>query len=144
MRARRPALALVTALVLAACATDGATPSPSAPTALPSGELGVVTQEAASAAALGLCEVLSGLPTDPETAMATFHDRVHEELHVIAAATQVEDRAAAAALLQAKERVEADFDGPDAADAGGDLEALAAALRDALAAIGLTAPDCRA
>ena len=145
---RRPLRSLTAAsslaLALAACGADGTTPSPSAPTALPSGGLGIVTQETTSAAVLGLCEVLSGLADDPETAMDTFHDRVHEELHVIAAATQTQDRAAAAALLQAKEKVEADFAGRDAADAGDDVEALAAALRDALDAIGLAAPDCPA
>ena len=132
------------ALVLFSCGGDGAATSPNSPTHLPSGELGVVTQEAASAAVLGLCEVIGGLPTDIETAMDTFHDRVHEELHVVAAATQSQDRAAAAALLQAKERFEVDFAGPMAADAADDLEMLSTALRDALAAIGLSAPDCPA
>lgn len=147
-RRRAPVLiavaVLVSALVLTACGGDAATPNRPSPTPLPSGELGVVTPDAASAAVLGLCEVMSQLPEDPEAASATFDDRVHEELHIVAAATQVQDRTAAAALLRAKERVEADLAGPGAADAGSDVDALLKAVRSALAVIGLTVPDCRA
>ena len=146
VRAWRLILGLsVMAALLAAC--DGGTAEPSAtPTAPPpSGELGVVTPEAASAAVLGLCEVRSGLATDPRGAAATFENQVHEELHVIAAATEIQDRQAAATLLQAKEKVEADLADPaTAAGSGADVDALLSAVRSALTAIGLSAPDCPA
>jgi hypothetical protein len=133
------------AILLTACGGNAAEPSASPATPLPSGSLGVVTADAASAAVLGLCDVRSGLSTDPQGAAATFENEVHEELHVIAAATEVQDREAAATLLQAKEKVEADFADPAAGgDAGPDVEALLSAVRSALTAIGLSAPDCPA
>jgi len=148
MAAVRPSrlLALsVTAALLAACGGGTAEPSATPTAPAPSGELGVVTPEAASAAVLGLCDVRSGLSTDPQGAVATFENQVHEELHVIAAATEVRDREAAATLLQAKEKVEADLADPaTAAGSGADIDALLSAVRSALTAIGLSGPDCPA
>ncbi len=81
--------------------------------------------------------------SDPNTANAIFYDKVHEELHVIAAATQVRDRAAAGNLLLAKEKIEAELlehPLPDAYPA--DVKTLEEATRAALGAIGLSAPPC--
>lgn len=138
-RARPPLIALVLALLLTACgAGAGRAPEPTA-----SGELGVVTASDARALVAALCEVAARAGTDPEGAGRTLHDRAHEELHVLAAAVEPVDRAAAAALLVAKERVEGDLgsDGPPtpfAEDAADLVEAARAALR----AVGLPAPPC--
>ncbi|HXF73861.1 MAG TPA: hypothetical protein VNO79_14785, partial [Actinomycetota bacterium] len=71
------------------------------------------------------------------------HDRAHEELHVLAAAAERVDRGAAAALLLAKERVEADLEpGGPLARLPGDAAALLRAARAALRAVGLPAPPC--
>jgi hypothetical protein len=107
----------------------------------PSGALGPVTTEAAGEAVLGLCELADA--TDAAQAEATFLDRAHETLHVIAAATEVRDRAAAASLLEAKQVVEADLSERNLpAGFGGDVGMLIGATRAALAAIGLDAPAC--
>jgi hypothetical protein len=130
---------LAVAVVATACASDGgANGDPSAP---PSGALGPVTSEAAAEAVRGLCAL------EPETdrieAEATFLDRSHATLHVIAAATEVRDRAAAADLLEAKQRVEADLAGAGLPPGfAADVRALIDATGAALSAIGLDAPSC--
>ena len=132
---------LAVALVAAACDSDGGgNGDPSAPR---SGALGPVTAEAAAGAVRGLCDLEAA--TDRVEAEATFLDRSHETLHVIAAATEVWDRDAAAELLEAKQRVEADLADPDLPpDFAADVGALIEATRAALEAIGLDAPVCPA
>lgn len=131
---------LACAMVAAACGSDGGESDD--PSILPSGALGPVTPEAAAEAVRGLCDLESA--TDRAEAEATFLDRSHETLHVIAAATEVRDRDAAADLLEAKQRVEADLVDLDlppgfAADVG----ALIQASRAALDVIGLDSPACQ-
>jgi len=130
--------AIVAALVLVACGSSGETGPAS-----PSGALGIVTEEAADRAVSGLCRIRTTLAKDRDAANRIFYDRSHEDLHVIAAATQGEDPAVAGRLLQAKERVEADL-APNRLPGGfvRNLDALIAATRDALGAIGLEAPGC--
>jgi hypothetical protein len=102
-----------------------------------------VTQRDADDVMLGLCEVLAVGDSDRDRANALFYDRSHQELHVIAAATEVRDRPAAGRLLQAMERVEADLRGHRLpATFGADIEGLIAVSANALAAINLTAPSC--
>ena len=133
---------LVAAVALAACRSSGEG-SVSSPSVLPSGSLGVVTQRDAEDAMRGLCEVRAVDASDRDRANALFYDRSHQELHVIAAATEVRDPPAAGRLLQAMQRVEADLKGPRLpATFGEDAEALIAATANALAAIGLTSPSC--
>ena len=129
------------ALVAAACGSNGGgSDDPSVP---PSGALGPVTAEAAAETVRGLCDLESAM--DRAEAEATFLDRSHETLHVIAAATEVRDRSAAAELLEAKQRVEADLAGADLPpDFDADVETLIQATRAALEAIGLDAPACPA
>jgi len=129
------------ALVAAACGSDGGgNGDPSTP---PSGALGPVTDQAAAEAVRGLCALES--TTDRAEAEATFLDRSHETLHVIAAATEGQDRAAAADLLEAKQRVEADLAGADLPpDFAADVWALIQATHAALEGIGLDAPACPA
>lgn len=109
----------------------------------PSGALGPVTPEAAENAVLGLCELTDA--TGAAQAEATFLDRSHQTLHVIAAATEARDRAAAASLLEAKQVVEADLSERDLPSGfGEDVGRLIEATRAALAAIGLDARACPA
>lgn len=130
---------LALALVVAACGSDGG--GNEDPSVAPSGALGPVTAEAATAAVRGLCDLESA--TVRAEAEATFLDRSHETLHVIAAAAEVRDRGAAADLLEAKQRVEADLLGADLPpEFAADVGALIDATRAALDAIGLDAPAC--
>lgn len=133
---------LIAAVAMAACrsAEDGSLPSASV---LPSGSLGVVTERDAEATVRGLCAVRAAGPSERDRANALFYDRSHQELHVIAAATEVRDRPAAGRLLQAMLRVESDLRGRRLpATFGGDVEALIAETANAISAIGLTAPSC--
>ncbi len=134
------ACALAVAVLTVSCGGSG---EPPAPSPLPSGSLGPVTPDAASEAIRGLCDMAGA--TDRDTAAATFFDRSHQTLHVIAAATEVVDRASAAQLLLAKQAIEADLREPVLPEDFGDhLGALLEATRGALGAIGLEAPACPA
>jgi hypothetical protein len=132
---------LAFALVVAACGSDGG--GNEVPSGAPSGSLGPVTVQAAAEAVRGLCDLAS--TTDLVEAEAIFLDRSHETLHVIAAATEERDRNAAADLLEAKQRVEADLAETDLPpDFAADVGALIEATRAALEAIGLDGPSCPA
>jgi hypothetical protein len=131
-------LSIGTAILAAAC---GSGPGAGSPSPVPSGALGPVTQGAADEAIRGLCEV--AVAPDRNSADAAFADRSHQTLHVIAAATEVVDRAAAAGLLRAKQLVEADLAEPELPGGfAADVESLIEAAREALAKIGLDAPAC--
>ena len=131
-------MAIVGPLVLLSCGSDGETGPAS-----PSGALGIVTEEAADRAVAGLCEIRTTHADDSDAANRVFYDRSHDELHVIAAATQGEDPAVAGRLLRAKEWVESDLR-PERWPGGlvRDLDALIGATREALGAIGLEAHVC--
>lgn len=143
---RRPLVAaflLVASLALGGCDADGAQdgePSGSA-SPLPSGSLGVVTPEAADEAVLGLCDLVH--ESDIAEANATFLDRSEQTLHVIAAAAEGVDRVASSALLEAKQRVEADLEEGDLPQGFAvDVRFLLQAVRAALDVIGLGSPGC--
>ena len=140
-RAVRPVLAVtaVAALALAACGGAGAEPSP-APSG-PSGSLGVMTADAGAAAVTALCELRD--ETDRDAANATFFDRAHQTMHVLAAATETTDRAAAAGVLETMQVVEADLRNHTLPAGFHDhVAALVVATRAALAADVLPAPPC--
>lgn len=138
---RSAALGLLALALLPACGGSGG--DGSAPSG-PSGSLGVVTQPAADRAVSALCTMLT-TSQDRERLTALFEDQAHQELHVIAAATQERDRTAAGAMLLAKERVEADLAQRELpASMHDDTVALMRRTQDALVAIGLDAPACGA
>lgn len=138
------AATLAAATFLAACGSSDAPSDGSNPTG-PSGSVGVVTVEAAGAAVRGLCEIHSELSSDLEAANAAFFNEAHEELHVIAAATEVVDRAAAGRLLVAKERVESDLARSHLPDSFvPDVAELIGATLAALEAIDVDVPACPA
>ena len=130
------AAALALAVLGTACGDDRGEGYP-----LPSVSFGVVTPEAAREAVLGLCELRS--TTDVLRAEATFLDRSHATLHAIAAAAEARDRTSAAALFEAKQRVEAALARPELPPRfRRDVETLIDTTRDALDAIGLDSPAC--
>ena len=129
------------ALSLAACSGYGGSDHVTTSPPPPSGSLGVVTSAAAVAAVEGLCGVREA--ADAPAAKTTFYDRTHQELHVIAAATEERDRQAAASLLEAMQRVEAELEHPPLPQGfSADVETLVEATREALRSIGLDAPAC--
>jgi hypothetical protein len=103
--------------------------------------MGVMTAEAGTAAIAALCDLHGA--ADRDTANATFFDRAHANLHLLAAATETVDRVPAAGLFEAKQAVEADLQS-DALPPSfrEDVEDLLTASRTALEALDLPAPDC--
>ena len=129
----RPVGLAVAALALVAAACAGATPEHLPDTSI-STSLGVLTGTDAENMMAGICDLERG--PDLQEANTIFYGRVHERLHVLAAAAAKDDRATAGALLQAKEKVEQDLAGPALpASFGDDAAALEAAARRALVSI---------
>ena len=79
--------------------------------------------------------------TAPDAARRLFFDRSHEQLHTVARALEDVDRAQAAQLLQAKERVESDLPNPPPT-LPDDLRRLAGVYRDGLGRLAITVPPC--
>jgi hypothetical protein len=127
------------AAMLAACGAAG-TPAPPVPSG-PSGSLGVVTAAAGAETVAALCDLRD--TTARDAANATFFDRAHQHLHVLAAATENVDRVPAAGVLESMQVVEADLLSDRLPAGFGDhVEALLTATRTALEADGLPAPGC--
>jgi hypothetical protein len=129
-RARRlPAALLLAALALGAC--DGAAPDP--PDRMEDRWLAAVD---------GLCGALTSAQ-EPEASQQAFYDRSHMTLHEIAAELQSADRAAAAALLEAKDRVEGDYrTGAAPSKLEADLTRLIGATVEGLRALDVESPGC--
>ena len=97
MIARMFGLAMSLGVVLAACSGSGG---------------GTDDGDSFSAAAEGLCRTAEAAD-DSVAARGVFFDAVHQPLHQLADETAAVDRAAAAALLQAKQRVESSLETAD-------------------------------
>lgn len=132
-------VACLAAVTLVACGGGGGEPAPDA--SGPSGSLGVITAEAGTETVEALCGLRDA--SERDAANATFFERAHQNLHVLAAATENVDRVPAAGLLEAKQVVEADLLA-DSLPTGfhGDVADLLAATRTALETVGLPAPGC--
>jgi len=127
-------LAIAASLAIVACSA-GSTPSPVA-TAPPSqAALGL------SAASSGVCQAIIALP-DLSAAERAFSNLAHEALHTLAADPRL-GRAMSARVLEAMEKVEADFSqSPDVAVLADDLTELHASADAALQALGEEVPPC--
>jgi hypothetical protein len=84
-----------------------------------------------------LCEAAAA----PDAARRLFFDRAHEQLHTVARALEDVDRAQAAQLLQAKEKVESELPNPPPT-LPDDLRRLAGVYRDGLGRLAITVPPC--
>lgn len=81
---------------------------------------------------------------DVGSAMTTFLGRTHDQLHMLAGDAAKRSRAVSARLLEAKAKVEGDFSRSSTATVVDDLEALAVATGQAMAAVGGVDPGpCR-
>ena len=86
---------------------------------------------------VALCEAAAR----PADARALFFDRSHDALHAGARDLEDVDRAQAAELLQAKERVESGLDAPRPTLAD-DISRLADVYRTSLGRLAIEAPPC--
>ncbi len=117
-------------LILSACSS---VPSVSATPSQPTPGLA----ESAS----GVCQAIVALP-DHSAAERAFTNLAHDPLHTLAADARL-DRSMAARILEAMEKVEADFtQSPDVAVLTDALTALQAATDRALEALGMEVPPC--
>ena len=95
--------------------------------------------------AAGLCEAAQQAATDISAAAKTFNSKSHDGLHLIARGLQEIDRPASAALLEAKQKVEADISskaaGPQLA---ADLRSLSDVTKTSLARFNVTVDACPA
>lgn len=137
MRRRRPVvgalLAAAVAAVAAGCGGSGAD------TVTIGGDR--VTVASLVGAHAALCGAKVSAPTDPDATRAVFFDRAHEQLHTVARALGDVDRARAAELLEAKQRVESGLDSRPPTLAA-DLGRLADVYRSGLGRLAITAPPC--
>ena len=92
----------------------------------------------------GLCTARQQASSAPDSAKATFFDDSHQALHDIAAALERTDRNASAALLIAKQRVEADLNAGQSTTLVADLDQLATVAHDSLDRLHVRAAPCPA
>jgi hypothetical protein len=95
----------------------------------------------------GVCDAARQASTDADTARQTFFGTSHDGIHLIARGLEVKDRAAAATLLETKQKVEADFAAtppPPGPQIAADLRRLAAVTRASLARFKVSADACPA
>lgn len=118
------------ALLLSACSPAAdATATPSQPA------LGL------PASSSGVCEAIGALP-DPAAAKRAFTNLAHQALHDLAADPRL-DRSTSARVLEAMEKVEADFSrSSDVAMLTDDLTRLHSSADVALRALGVAVPAC--
>jgi hypothetical protein len=89
----------------------------------------------------GLCAARASAATDPVAARAAFYNRSHTSLHTVARALEDVDRAEAATLLEAKQKVESGLDNPPPT-LPADLAHLADVYRAGLGRLAISAPPC--
>jgi hypothetical protein len=93
--------------------------------------------------AAGLCESARQAATDVSAAEKTFQGKSHDGLHLIARGLETIDRAAAAALLEAKQKVEADFSNHvPGSQVAADLRSLSEVTKSSLAHFSVTVDAC--
>ncbi|HEV8624914.1 MAG TPA: hypothetical protein VG034_10705 [Acidimicrobiia bacterium] len=104
-----------------------------------------VTTAKLRAIAAGLCEAATQAATDTSAAEKTFQGKSHDGLHLIARGLQDIDRPASATLLEAKQKVEADFSNhAPGSQVAADLRSLSEVLKSSLARFNLTVDACPA
>ena len=128
----RPAAVLAVAVLAAACGGNGDSEDRT---------ITVAGQPVAVAPLVDAHAALCQAAAEPDAARRHFFDRAHDQLHTVAKALEDVDRAQAAQLLQAKERVESELQNPPAS-LPDDLRQLAGVYRDGLGRLAITAPPC--
>ena len=135
-----PPLVVIT-LATAACGGGGGGPTPTPQPAV-TGSGGTFTAGDATTVVSGVCD-MQDLQIGLDRANTIFFERVHEHLHVLAAAVEPIDRNVSADLFEAKERVELDLaEDPLPASYSGDVKSLLGAVGAALDTAGLPSHGC--
>jgi hypothetical protein len=141
----RRSVPLATLVILAVVAGIGAgcgSDDKPAPTVVALAGQTVATEKLLTIGA-GICDAAHKAGSDIDGARQTFFAQSHDGLHLIARGLQDIDRAASAALLEAKQKVEADFLAPPpGGQAVADLNRLATVTRSSLARFKVSADAC--
>jgi hypothetical protein len=133
------AIAVLSALVSAAACGSGGKPAPVV--VAMAGETVPTTRLVTIAG--GICAAARQAAGDIGAARQTFFGQSHDGIHLIARGLQEKDRDASATLLEAKQKVEADFLAPaPGPQVAADLRALAAVTRSSLARFKVSADAC--
>lgn len=90
----------------------------------------------------GVCVARDEALASPEQAASVFLDRSHDALHRLADDVASVDRRIAAAVLEAKQRVESAADAGQGGALQDSLQELATASGDALGALDMVEPSC--
>ena len=118
------------------------TTSTTAPTSITMAGQTVTTAKLRAIAA-GLCQAATQAATDTSAAEKTFQGKSHDGLHLIARGLQDIDRPASATLLEAKQKVEADFSNhAPGSQVAADLRSLSEVTKASLARFNVTVDAC--
>jgi len=91
----------------------------------------------------GLCDAAELAGDNLNSARATFYGQSHDGIHLIARGLEAVDRRQAASLLEAKQKVEADFvDPPSGPQVADDLRHLADVTRSSLVRFNVSVDPC--
>ncbi|MEA2827963.1 MAG: hypothetical protein QOG43_2402 [Actinomycetota bacterium] len=135
---------LAAALALIACNGSGTgppVPATPGPTVLVAGD--PVPAAQMTDALANLCTARDEAPDSPGAAQARFFSRSHTTLHLVARALEDVDRPLAARLLEAKQKVEADFsNGASGGQVADDLRPLVTVTADSLDRLAVPLPPC--
>jgi hypothetical protein len=141
MRPSAPLAAVVAAALAGVGAGCGSDDKPPSAVVALAGQ--TVPTEKLLTIAAGICVAARQAGTDVGAARQTFFGQSHDGLHLIARGLQDIDRDASATLLEAKQKVEADFLAPPSgAQVVADLHQLAAVTRSSLARFKVSAAAC--
>jgi len=130
---------LVASLLVVATTCGGGSPDGGSATVTLGGDR--VTVASLVDAHAALCGAKASAASEPGAARTAFFDRAHDRLHTVARALGDVDRARAAELLEAKEKVESGLD-RRATTLAGDIGRLADVYRSALGQLAVPAPPC--
>jgi hypothetical protein len=141
MRLFPPFVAVLVATLAGSAAGCGSDKKPAPVVVAMAGET-VPTAKLLTIAA-GVCDAARQAGADAAAARQTFFGQAHDGIHLIARGLQDVDRGATATLLEAKQKVEADFLAPSSGlQVAADLRTLAAVTRSALARFKVSAEPC--
>jgi hypothetical protein len=141
MRPSAPLVAVVAAALAGFGAGCGSDDKPPSVVVALAGQ--TVPTEKLLTIAAGICDAARQAGPDVGAARQTFFGQSHDGLHLIARGLQDIDRDASATLLEAKQKVEADFlVPPSGAQVVADLHQLAAVTRSSLARFKVSAAAC--
>jgi len=142
MRCPGPLTAVILAALVVAGAACGGDKKAAQPGTVAMAGQAVQTSRLITVAA-GICDAAGLAGHNVDSARATFYGQSHDGLHLIAKGLQEVDRAESATLLEAKQKVEADFVAPPpGTQLADDLRQLSDVTRASLARFKVNADAC--